>query len=38
MKLLRERVTKPLYVATLAIAMVGWVLALYYGLEWALGA
>jgi hypothetical protein len=38
MKLLRERITKPLYIATLAIAMVGWMLALYHGLEWALGA
>ncbi len=35
---LRERVAKSLYVATLAIAMVGWILALYRGLEWALGA
>jgi hypothetical protein len=38
MKLLRQRVAKSLYVATLAIAMVGWILALYHGLEWVLGA
>ena len=38
MKLLWERITKPLFIVTLAIAMVGWVLALYHGLEWALGA
>jgi hypothetical protein len=37
MTLLRERITKPLYIATLAIAMMGWMLALYHGLEWALG-
>jgi hypothetical protein len=28
MKLLRERLTKPLYVANRTIAMVGWILAL----------
>jgi hypothetical protein len=38
MKLLREQITRPLYIATLAIAMVGWMFALYHGLEWALGA
>jgi hypothetical protein len=38
LKLLRERIVKPLYIATPAIAMVGWMLALYHGLEWALGA
>ena len=37
MKLLRERITKPLFIATLAIAMVGWMFAIYHGLEWALG-
>ena len=38
MKLRRERITKPLFIVTVAIAMVGWMLALYHGLEWALGA
>jgi hypothetical protein len=36
-KLFRERLAKPLYVATLAVAMAGWILALYHGLEWILG-
>ena len=38
MKLRRERIAEPLYIATLAVVMVGWILALYRGLEWALGA
>ena len=31
-----ERVATPLYVAAMAIAMLGWILALYQGVEWAL--
>lgn len=38
MNAVRERIAKPLYIATLAIAMVGWMFAIYHGLEWALGA
>ena len=38
MKFVRERVATPLYVTAVAIAMLGWILALYQGVEWALGA
>jgi len=38
MKFVRERVVRPLYVTAVAIAMLSWILALYQGVEWALGA
>jgi len=38
MKFIRERVAIPLYVVAVAIAMLGWILALYQGVEWALSA
>ena len=38
MKLRREQITEPLYIATLAVVMVSWLLALFRGLDWALGA
>ena len=37
MKALREKVTRSLYVVTLAVAMIGWMLALSQGLEWNVG-
>jgi hypothetical protein len=38
MNAVRERIAKQLYIATLAIAMVGWMFAIYQGVDWALGA
>lgn len=38
MNVLSDRIIKPLYIASLAIAMAGWMFALIHGLEWAIGA
>jgi hypothetical protein len=35
---IHEKFARPVYVAAVMAAMVGWVLALYQGLEWVLGA
>jgi len=37
MSIWRQKLARSVYLAALAITMVGWVLALLEGLEWALG-
>jgi hypothetical protein len=34
---LRQRLAKPVYLATIAMAMAGWMWVLFKGLAWALG-
>jgi hypothetical protein len=38
MNTVRQKLARPVYLAAIAIAMVGWMWVLFQGVEWVLGA